>query len=168
MQGYPELSTAVGWNSDWTQLETLDSAVLDAYLERRCDPLVGTIEPSMYLGGLEWDFDTEPTYLKPYAQEILANLIAVHAEVIDFRDMIAKQKDVTFSFIMSNIFLQVRRVAPALLQRILSHIIETIAEELARLMSCVTQFHPAGIIQARTDIILLRNALQTYSTSRAR
>lgn len=81
-QGYPELSTAVGWNSDWTQLETLDSAVLDAYLERRCDPLVGTIEPSMYLGGLEWDFDTEPTHLKPYAQEILANLIAVHAEVI--------------------------------------------------------------------------------------
>ncbi|KAG5344167.1 EXOC2 protein, partial [Acromyrmex charruanus] len=140
-QGYPELSTAIGWNSDWTQLETLDSAVLDAYLERRCDPLVGTIEPSMYLGGLEWDFDTEPTHLKPYAQEILANLIAVHAEV--------------------------RRVAPALLQRILSHIIETIAEELARLMSCVTQFRPAGIIQARTDIILLRNALQAYSTSRA-
>ncbi|EZA62577.1 hypothetical protein DMN91_005509 [Ooceraea biroi] len=141
-QGYPELSSAVGWNSDWTQLETLDSAVLDAYLERRCDPLVGTIEPSMYLGGLEWDFDSEPTHLKPYAQEILANLIAVHAEV--------------------------RRVAPALLQRILSHIIETIAEELARLMSCVTQFRPAGIIQARTDIILLRNALQAYSTSRAR
>lgn len=65
-------------------------------------------------------------------------------------------------------FSQVRRVAPALLQRILSHIIETIAEELARLMSCVTQFRPAGIIQARTDIILLRNALRTYSTSRAR
>ncbi|XP_014471188.1 PREDICTED: exocyst complex component 2 [Dinoponera quadriceps] len=141
-QGYPELSTAVGWSSDWTQLKTLDSAVLDAYLERRCDPLVGTIEPSMYLGGLEWDFDTEPTHLKPYAQEILANLIAVHAEV--------------------------RRVAPALLERILSHIVETIAEELARLMSCVTQFRPAGIVQARTDIILLRNALQAYSTSRAR
>jgi len=82
-QGYPELSTAVGWNSDWTQMETLDSAVLEAYLERRCDPLVGTIEPSMYLGGLEWDFDIEPTHLKPYAQEILANLIAVHAEVIN-------------------------------------------------------------------------------------
>lgn len=141
-QGYPELSTAVGWNSDWTQLETLDSAVLEAYLERRCDPLVGTIEPSMYLGGLEWDFDTEPTHLKPYAQEILANLIAVHAEV--------------------------RRVSPVLLQRILSHIIETIAEELARLMSCVTQFRTAGIIQARTDIILLRNSLQTYSTTRAK
>ncbi|KAG7207719.1 hypothetical protein KM043_009335 [Ampulex compressa] len=141
-QGYPDLTNASGWNSDWTQLETLDTAVLDAYLERRCDPLVGTIEPSMYLGGLEWDFDTEPAHVKPYVQEILANLIAVHAEV--------------------------RRVAPGLLMRVLSHIVETIAEELARLMSCVTQFRPAGVIQARVDIILLRNTLKSYSTSRAR
>ncbi|CAK9798815.1 Exocyst complex component 2 [Anthophora quadrimaculata] len=141
-QDYPNLSNAVGWNSDWTQLETLDTAVLDAYLERRCDPLVGTIEPSMYLGGLEWDFETEPTHVRPYAQEILANLVAVHAEV--------------------------RRVAPGLLQRVLSHIVETVAEELARLMSCVTQFQSPGIVQARTDIILLRNALQCYSTTRAK
>lgn len=147
-------------------METLDSAVLDAYLERRCDPLVGTIEPSMYLGGLEWDFDTEPTHLKPYAQEILANLIAVHAEVM-FVVWQTLSRDNIY-YISNIIFSQVRRVAPALLQRILSHIIETIAEELARLMSCVTQFRPAGIIQARTDIILLRNALQVYSTSRAR
>nr|KAF7438164.1 hypothetical protein H0235_000555 [Vespula pensylvanica] len=141
-QGYPDLSNAIGWNSNWTQLETLDNAVLEAYLERRCDPLVGTIEPSMYLGGLEWDFNTEPTHIKPYAQEILANLIAVHAEV--------------------------HRVAPVLLKRVLSHIVETIAEELARLMSCVTQFSSAGIIQARSDITLLKNALLHYSTDRAR
>ncbi|KZC06954.1 PREDICTED: exocyst complex component 2 [Dufourea novaeangliae] len=139
---YPSLSNAVGWNSDWTQLESLATVFLDAYLERRCDPLVGTIEPSMYLGGLEWDYETEPTHVRPYAQEILANLIAVHAEV--------------------------RRVSPGLLQRVLSHIVETIAEELARLMSCVTQFRPAGIVQARTDIVLLRNALQSYSTTRAK
>lgn len=85
-------------------METLDSAVLDAYLERRCDPLVGTIEPSMYLGGLEWDFDTEPTHLKPYAQEILANLIAVHAEVIDVRG-VATPLGILFviSFAMSSL-----------------------------------------------------------------
>lgn len=35
-------------------------------------------------------------------------------------------------------------------------------------MSCVTQFRPAGVIQARTDITLLRNALQSYSTTRAK
>ncbi|XP_015114591.1 exocyst complex component 2 [Diachasma alloeum] len=140
-KGYPDLSTADGWRKDWTQLETLDTAVLDAYLERRCDPLVGTIEPSMYLGRLEWDSDVEPTHIRPYAQEALANLIAVHAEVT--------------------------RVSPGLLKRVLSHIVETIAEELARLMSCVRKFGPSGIIQARADITLLRNALSIYSTPRA-
>ncbi|XP_012272789.1 exocyst complex component 2 isoform X2 [Orussus abietinus] len=140
-QGYPDLSTAVGWNADWTELETLDGAVLDAYLERRSDPLVGTIEPSMYLGGLEWDSEIEPTHVRPYAQEALANLVAVHAEV--------------------------RRVSPGLLKRVLSHIVETIAEELARLMFCVTGFHRTGIIQARVDIALLRNTLVGYSTPRA-
>lgn len=83
-RGYPDLTIAEGWRSDWTQLETLDGAVLEAYLERRCDPLVGTIEPSMYLGGLEWDSEIEPTHVRPYAREALANLIAVHAEVILF------------------------------------------------------------------------------------
>lgn len=166
---YPSLSNAVGWNSDWTQLETLDTAVLDAYLERRCDPLVGTIEPSMYLGGLEWDFETEPTHVRPYAQEILANLIGVHAEVFTVSSS-TKSDFRNTAFIYRNVFfyLQVRRVAPVLLQRVLSHIVETVAEELARLMSCVTQFRPAGVVQARTDIIFLRNALQFYSTTRAK
>lgn len=80
--GYPDLKTAIGYKSDWTQLETLDSAVLDAYLERRGDPLVGTIEPSMYVGDLDWRTKIRPMHVKPYVQEILANLIAVHAEVI--------------------------------------------------------------------------------------
>ncbi|XP_034947580.1 exocyst complex component 2 [Chelonus insularis] len=141
-QGYPDLSQAEGWTNDWTQLESLDTAVLDAYLERRCDPLVGTIEPSMYLGSLEWDSEIEPSHIRPYAQEALANLIAVHAEVT--------------------------RVSPGLLKRVLSHIVETIAEELARLMSCVRKFGPSGIIQARADIILLRDALAVYSTPRAK
>ncbi|XP_074093497.1 exocyst complex component secretory 5 [Cotesia typhae] len=141
-RGYPDLSLADGWSDDWTQLESLDTAVLEAYLERRCDPLVGTIEPSMYLGSLEWDSEIEPTHIRPYAQEIIANLIAVHAEVT--------------------------RVSPCLLKRVLSHIVETIAEELARLMSCVRKFGTKGIIQARTDIHLLRDTLDIYCTTRAR
>lgn len=78
--GYPDFSSA-GWISDWTQLEGLDKSIREAYLERRCDPLVGTIEPSMYLGDFEWYSEIAPTHIRPYAQEILANLITVHAEV---------------------------------------------------------------------------------------
>ncbi|XP_058808366.1 exocyst complex component 2 [Phymastichus coffea] len=141
--GYPDLSSAIGYKSDWTQLETLDNAVLEAYLERRCDPLVGTIEPNMYVGNLDWTIDLLPTHVKPYAQEILDNLITVHAEV--------------------------RRISPRLLQRVLSHMIETISEELARLITCVNgRFSSAGIIQARTDIFFLKKALNSYCTPKAR
>ena len=81
-QGYPDMSTSIGYKSDWTQLETLDHSVLEAYLERRRDPLVGCIEPNMYVGELNWNADTlMVTRVKPYVQEILANIINVHAEV---------------------------------------------------------------------------------------
>ena len=65
-------------------------------------------------------------------------------------------------------YLQVNRVSPGLLKRVLSHIVETIAEELARLMSCVSKFSPSGIIQARSDITILRNTLELYCTPRAK
>lgn len=84
------------------------------------------------------------------------------------KNYVAGFKNVIFIFIIVPFSVQVRRVAPALLHRVLSHIVETVAEELARLMSCVTQFRPAGVVQARTDIIFLRNALQFYSTTRAK
>lgn len=162
LHGYPPLSLTMSSNTDWTQLETLDSAVLDAYLERRCDPLVGTIEPSMYLGGFEWDLDIEPAHVRPYVQEALTNLIAVHAEVLRFLLYLER----FWIFILD--FFQVRRVSPGLLKRVLSHIVETVAEELARLMSCVTRFSSSGAVQATADITLLKSAIQAYTTTRAR
>lgn len=80
-EGYPDLSTAIGYKSDWTQLETLDMAVLEAYLERRCDPLVGSIESNTYVSKLDWTCDLPPTHVKFYAHQILSDIIAVHAEV---------------------------------------------------------------------------------------
>ncbi|XP_011496925.1 PREDICTED: exocyst complex component 2 [Ceratosolen solmsi marchali] len=141
-QGYPDLSTTVGYNSDWTQLKTLDTAVLNAYLERRCDPLVGIIEPNVYIGNLDWNSNLQIVHVKPYVQEILANIIAVHAEV--------------------------RHVSPCLLERVLSHIVESVTEELARLILCISyRFSSSGIIQARTDILLMKKALENYCSPRA-
>jgi exocyst complex component 2 len=51
------------------------------YLEQKSDPLVGTIEPSMYLGRFDWDTVRKPTDIRPYAKEIIGNMIGVHAEV---------------------------------------------------------------------------------------
>ncbi|XP_014227604.1 exocyst complex component 2 [Trichogramma pretiosum] len=141
-QEYPDLTTAIGFNTDWTQLESLDKAVLEAYLERRSDPLIGTIEPSMYVGDLDWDSDLPARCVKPYTQEIVANVITVHAEVC--------------------------RISPRLLKRVLSHIVENIAEEVSRVFSCVKSFSHEGVVQGRTDILFLRKALESFSSHRAK
>ena len=64
--------------------DVLEKYILDAYLERKSDPLVGTIEPSMYLGKFDWDTDIEPTDTRPYVKECINNLIHVHSEVCFF------------------------------------------------------------------------------------
>jgi exocyst complex component 2 len=73
----PVLPIATATNS----LSMLDKRILEIYLEQKSDPLVGTIEPSMYLGRYDWDTIHKPTDIKPYAKEIIANMIGVHAEV---------------------------------------------------------------------------------------
>lgn len=62
-------------------LTDVESHLVQAYLEAKSDPLVGTIEPSMYVGHFSWDTDVPPTDLRPYAKELITNIVAVHAEV---------------------------------------------------------------------------------------
>lgn len=64
-----------------SKLASLEKSILDAYLEQKSDPLIGTIEPSMYLGRFDWDTDVTPTDISPYAKECINNLIHVHSEV---------------------------------------------------------------------------------------
>lgn len=125
-----------------SKLEMLEKSILDAYLEQKSDPLVGTIEPSMYLGRFDWDTKITPSDIRPYAKECIHNLIHVHAEV--------------------------NSISPNLLGSILPQIVQTIAEELYRLMSCVQKFSVAGIQQARADISALKETFSFYSTQKAR
>ncbi|KAG8251773.1 Exocyst complex component 2 [Homalodisca vitripennis] len=137
--GYPPLEEPL--SSARLQLEALERRIIDTYLEHKSDPLVGTIEPSMYLGRWDWDTNHTPTDLRPYVKEVIANLIAVHAEV--------------------------NRLCPELVIRVLSQITETVAEELSRLMSCVTKFSSAGSQQARIDITALQRCLKPFTQHRA-
>ncbi|XP_071445484.1 exocyst complex component 2 isoform X2 [Hetaerina americana] len=120
-------------------LESLERRIFEAYLEAKSDPLVGTIEPSMYLGHLDWGEPFPmPVDVRPYAKEAIGNMIGVHAEV--------------------------HRVSPSLVPRMLSQIAETVAEELARLLSCVSHFSREGGLQARSDVCAIQEALGPYVT----
>lgn len=116
--------------------------LLDAYVEHKVDPLVGTIEPSMYLGRFQWDIEMEIGKLRPYAHECCDNLVGVYSEIYT--------------------------ISPALLRPILEPIVLTVSEELARLMSCVQQFSYTGAIQANVDIRLIRDALKFYTNETAK
>lgn len=138
--GYPLPSLAI--ETARYSVYKLFSNILDAYVEHKGDPLVGTIEPSMYLGGFRWDMTMPIGQLRPYAHECCDNIVAVFSEIYT--------------------------VSPALLRPILEPIVLTIAEELARLMSCVTQFSISGAIQANVDIRLLRDSLKVYTNETGR
>ncbi|VEN39556.1 unnamed protein product [Callosobruchus maculatus] len=125
-----------------TKLDNLERTILDKYLEQKSDPLVGTIEPSMYLGRFDWDMTVVPTDIRPYAKECINNLINVHSEVTG--------------------------ISSALLDNVLTRIVETIAEELYRLMSCVQKFSKQGAQQARTDIQALQEFFKEYTSDAAK
>lgn len=137
--GFPSLTLPIA--TAQSALSALDRHVLEVYLEQKSDPLVGTVEPSMYLGRFDWDTTLKPVDIRPYAKEVIANVTAVHAEV--------------------------QRVSPGLVHRVLSQIVETVAEELARLMSCVARFSLQGNQQARADIRAVQEALRFYTTPAA-
>lgn len=117
--------------------------LLEIYVEHKSDPLVSTIEPSMYIvSHFKWDCVEKFDNLSPYAHECLDNVVAVYSEIF--------------------------AVSPFLLRPILEQIIQTIAEELARLMACVEEFNTNGKKQATLDIRMLRDALRVYSNERAK
>lgn len=79
--GFPTIDTVVVRAVEL--LENTESKLLETYIETKSDPLVGTIEPSMYVGSFEWDSSSlvPPKDVRPYAKEIITNLIALHSEV---------------------------------------------------------------------------------------
>lgn len=138
--GYPPIT--VPMDNTKSQLLALDKSIMETYLEQKSDPLVGTIEPSMYLGRFDWDTNIKPIYVRPYAKECINNLIGVYTEV--------------------------NKVSPTLVKKVLTEVIEIVAEELSRLMSCVKKFSHCGTLQARTDILALQETLQNYITPKAK
>ncbi|KAL1122800.1 hypothetical protein AAG570_003126 [Ranatra chinensis] len=137
--GLPDLSQVMDTTSN--NLSELQNHLVFTYVEAKSDPLVGTIEPSMYIGHFDWDTDLPPTDLRPYAKEIIANIIAVHAEL--------------------------EHVCSWLEFEVISQIVETVMEEVSRLMLCVPRMSVCGSQQARLDIAGIKHALEPFITQQA-
>ncbi|CAB1459235.1 unnamed protein product [Pleuronectes platessa] len=117
----------------------LDRKLFEAYIERRADPIAGSLEPGIYAGYFDWRDCGTPTGVRNYLKEALVNIITVHAEVFT--------------------------VSKDLVPRVISKIVESVAEEMSRLMQCVSSFSRNGALQARLEICTLRDAIVGYLNS---
>ncbi|KAF6734162.1 Exocyst complex component 2 [Oryzias melastigma] len=114
----------------------LDRKLFEAYIERRADPIAGSLEPGIYAGYFDWRDCQTPTGVRNYLKEALVSIIAVHAEVFT--------------------------VSKDLVPRVLSRIVRSVADEMCRLMQCVSSFSKNGALQARLELCALRDAVATY------
>ncbi|RXN26583.1 Exocyst complex component 2 [Labeo rohita] len=124
------------------ELRHLDEYLFETYIEKKSDPIVGSLEPGIYAGYFDWKDCLPPTGVRSYLKEALVSIISVHAEVFT--------------------------VSKELVPRVLSKIIEAVAEEMSRLMQCVSSFSKNGALQARLEICALRDAVDPYLTSESR
>uniref|UniRef100_W5KFD3 Exocyst complex component 2 n=1 Tax=Astyanax mexicanus TaxID=7994 RepID=W5KFD3_ASTMX len=117
----------------------LDERLFESYIEKKSDPIVGSLEPGIYAGYFDWKDCLPPTGVRSYLKEALVSIISVHAEVFT--------------------------VSKELVPRVLSRIIESVAEEMSRLMQCVSSFSKNGALQARLEICALKDAVAAYLTT---
>ncbi|XP_075733894.1 exocyst complex component secretory 5 isoform X5 [Rhipicephalus microplus] len=117
--GYPDMSPVI--KIVQSRLMELDNKLFLKLLEAKCDPIVGAIEPSMYAGAFDWKRCPEPIGVSPYIKEVLMNLIEVHAEVYT--------------------------VSPPLVGRIMTPLVQFVAEEVARIYECTDKFTKYGNMQ---------------------
>ncbi|XP_070536873.1 exocyst complex component 2-like isoform X2 [Ptychodera flava] len=118
----------------------LDDKLFDAYTEQKSDPVVGLLEQGLYAGYFDWKTLQRPMGVRPYIKEAIMNLISIHAEVY--------------------------AISPMFIGRIMTKIVEALAEEICRLMSCVTTgFSSAGALQARIELQALKQAVMNYSNA---
>ncbi|CAL8309234.1 unnamed protein product [Lota lota] len=117
----------------------LDKTLFDAYIQRKSDPIVGSLEPGIYAGYFDWRDCQPPTGVRNYLKEALVSIITVHAEVFT--------------------------ISKELVPRILSKIVDSVAEEMCRLMHCVPSFSKNGAMQARLELWALRDAVACYLTA---
>jgi exocyst complex component 2 len=139
--GYPVPKLAL--ENSRSNANLVFSNLLEIYVEHKVDPIVSTVEPSMYIVPyFKWNRVEKFDNLSPYVHECLDNVITVYSEIF--------------------------AVSPFLLRPILEQIVQTIAEELSRLMTSVDEFNGNGKKQATLDIRLIRDAVRLYSNERAK
>lgn len=135
--GYVEMNKVLKASQD--TYNRLDQKLFDAYVEVKSNPIVGTMETNMYRGQFDWRTCRQPTDVRNYVKEVIMGMIEVHAEVYS--------------------------ISPAFVSRVMTHIVSSVVEEMTRLIECVTAFGSDGALQARLELLALRDTVEIYKSN---
>ncbi|KAL5021978.1 hypothetical protein ScPMuIL_001133 [Solemya velum] len=138
--GYVEMNKAL--QSAQENYQTLDAKFFEAYIEEKSNPIVGALEQNMYRGKFDWKTCKKPIGVRNYLKEVIMGMIEVHAEVFS--------------------------ISPAFVPRVMSMIVEAVAEEMSRLIQCATAFSTHGMLQARLELRALQDTVVVYMTQHAK
>lgn len=116
-----------------TIYNTVDEQILDTVQNEYLRPFLHRLESRMYAGRFDWATHIRVTSVKDYVKHIILDLARVHAEV--------------YSISSQLVFI------------VLSRILSTLVNELAKLFANINQFSKAGSMQACLDLIALQECL---------
>ncbi|KAH3776747.1 hypothetical protein DPMN_178179, partial [Dreissena polymorpha] len=121
--------------------KALDRKLFEAYIEEKSNPIVGVMEPHMYRGHFDWRHCKQPTDVRNYVKEVIMGLIEVHAEVFS--------------------------ISPAFVTPVMTRIVGAVSEEMSRLIQCVPELGTNGTIQAKLELMCLRDTVQLYQNKQS-
>ncbi|CAF1042691.1 unnamed protein product [Rotaria sp. Silwood1] len=111
----------------------VDEQLLDTVQNEYLRPFLHRLESRMYAGRFDWATHIRVISVKDYVKHIILDLARVHAEI--------------YSISSQLVFI------------VLSRILSTLVNELAKLYSNINQFSKAGSMQACLDLIALQECL---------
>ncbi|TRM60363.1 exocyst complex component Sec5-domain-containing protein [Schizophyllum amplum] len=121
-----------------TVVQELDKTLFESFVKPKGGAVMRILRSGILSNDMDWYETPQPTEIRPYMYETLLYLVGVHA--------------------------QVTKVAPALLERTFSFLIEELAEEALRCFRQVKRFGMGGMLRATLEIEFMHQTLGRYIT----
>jgi exocyst complex component 2 len=120
----------------------VDEQLFRKYIEVKSNPIIGALEQNMFVGSFDWTQCPPPTGVRNYVKECVMSLLEVHAEVYS--------------------------IGPTFVDRVMRSIVYNVAEELTRLLQCVTKFSVYGVVQANVDVAAFDVSIEVFKIQETR
>ncbi|KAL1705960.1 exocyst complex component Sec5-domain-containing protein [Schizophyllum commune] len=132
------ISVAEERNTLMTVVQELDKTLFESFVKPKGVAVMRILRSGILASDMDWYETPQPTEIRPYMYETLLFLVGVHA--------------------------QVTKVAPALLERTFSFLVEELAEEALRCFRQVKRFGMGGMLRATLEIEFMHQTLGRYIT----